>query len=112
MKREEFLHDRKTQLALGMCFIKLGNAFSGLRAGSPELAARFPELEDAVGFRNVLAHNYETVDPAISWKIARETLPEIGRAVASLISESDPGEGHTAKHGSRHWGDSKRRFGL
>ena len=96
MTQEEFLHDERTQLALGMAFIDLGNAHSQLSAENPEAAAMFAQLEDTVGFRNVLAHHYEEVPPATLWKIARDPLPEIGRAAVSMLAELDPEGRHTA----------------
>ncbi len=85
--RDDFLRDRRTQLAVGMCFVNLGAALNRLKADSPELAARIPDLRNAVGFRNILAHAYEEIEPAIVWRIANESLPELEQTARSLISE-------------------------
>ena len=87
LHRDAFLADRRTQLAVGMCFITPGNALNRLESGSPELAARLPELRDAIGFRNILAHDYEAVEPEIVWRIVCDSLPELKRKAVSLISE-------------------------
>ena len=95
LDREEFLHDRKTQRAVGMCFVTLGNAFHDLKIASPKLAGRFSELDDNVDLRNVLAHEYRSVKPATVWQVARDHLPDLEHSVASLISELDPEGRHT-----------------
>ena len=90
---DAFLGDRRSRLAVGMCFITLGNALSRLESGSPELAARLPELHDAIGFRNILTHDHEAVKPEIVWRIACDSLPEPKRKAASLISELEAASG-------------------
>ncbi len=90
---DAFLGDRTTQVAVGMCFITLGNALNRVKSGSPELAARLPELRDAIGFRNILAHDYEAVEPGIVWRIACDSLPEPKRKAVSLISELEAAPG-------------------
>ena len=78
---------QEDQLAVGMCFITLGNALNRLESASPELAARLPELRDAIGFRNIPAYDYEAVEPEMVWRIACDGLPELKRKALSLISE-------------------------
>jgi uncharacterized protein with HEPN domain len=41
-----------------------GEALNHLSRADPDLAARIPELANIVGFRNILAHGYVTVDDA------------------------------------------------
>ena len=87
LHKDAFLGDRRAQPAVGMCFITLGNARRRLKSSSPELAARLPELRDAIGFRNILAHDYGAVEPEIVWRIACNSLPELKQKAESLISE-------------------------
>lgn len=46
-----------------------------------ELKARHPDVpwKKIAGIGNVLRHNYETVAPAIMWKLAREDLFDLER---------------------------------
>ena len=46
-----------------------------------ELKARHPDIpwKKVAGIGNVLRHNYETVAPAIMWKLAREDLFDLER---------------------------------
>ena len=89
LERDDYLRDRKTQLAVGMCFVNLGAALNRLKASSHAVAARIPDLQDNVDLRNILAHDYEVVAPAIVWRVARDELPELGRSAMSLMSEID-----------------------
>ena len=73
-----------------MCFVNLGNALNRLKAEGPELASAIPKLKKAVGFRNVLAHAYEKVEPEIVWRIARTSLPELERTARALLLEFAP----------------------
>ena len=66
---------------------------TALKSGSPELAARLPELRDAIGFRNIPAHDHETVEPGIVWRIACDSLPELKRKAVSLFSELEAAPG-------------------
>ena len=93
LHRDAFLGDRRTQLAVGMCFITLGNALNRPKSGSPEPAAKLPELRDAIGFRNIPAHDYEAVEAEIVWRIACGSLPELKRRAESLISELEAAQG-------------------
>ena len=87
LHRDAFLVDRRTQLAVGMCFIILGSALNCLESSGPELAAWLPELRDAVGFRNILVQGYEAVEPETVWQIACDRLPKLIRKALALISE-------------------------
>jgi uncharacterized protein with HEPN domain len=46
-----------------------------------ELKARHPDVpwKKVAGIGNVLRHNYETIAPAIMWKLAREDLFDLER---------------------------------
>ena len=89
-EKDDFLRDRRTQLAVGMCFVNLGAALNRLKGGSHAVAIRIPGLQGNVDLRNILAHDYEVVEQAIVWRVARDELPELGRAAMSLMSELDP----------------------
>ncbi|MBI3516114.1 MAG: DUF86 domain-containing protein, partial [Proteobacteria bacterium] len=54
---------------------------------SPELAARIPDLARAVALRNMLIHGYAAVDDSVVWRTARDDLPKLRQAVATLLAE-------------------------
>ncbi len=89
LDEEAFLADAMRRDAVERRFMAIGEALSRLDRAAPELAARIPMLRKAVGFRNILAHDYDDVDSEIVWSAALHSLPELRRTVESLISELD-----------------------
>ena len=53
----------------------VGEALRRLSRMDPETAARIPELESVVGFRNVLAHGYDAVSDRVAWDVVRNDVP-------------------------------------
>jgi uncharacterized protein with HEPN domain len=69
----------------------IGEALNRLFQGNPEIAAKVPDLKQAVALRNLLIHGYATVDSAIVWRTAQEDLPKLRKAIAALLSELGSG---------------------
>lgn len=82
----DFLNDPLLQAGVERKFEILGEAVSKLGRVEPDVAGRLPERARIVGFRNVLIHAYEGVDPAIVWDIARNKLPLLRAARTSLLT--------------------------
>ncbi len=55
---------------------------------SDELRAKQPEIDWAgiAGFRNVLVHDYFTVDAGVVWKIVMDDVPVLKAAVTLLVA--------------------------
>ena len=55
-----------------------------------ELKARHPDIpwKKVAGIGNLLRHNYETVAPAIMWKLAREDLFDLERVCREELATS------------------------
>lgn len=65
----------------------MGEALNRLARTEPDLAARIPDLESIIGFRNVLAHGYDVVKDEVVWRTIEEDLPTLTAQVAMLIRE-------------------------
>lgn len=61
----------------------LGSAFRA----DPGIEARLPGVRGAIGLRNVLAHDYESVSARLVWSAAREDLPRLLAEVRALLAE-------------------------
>jgi uncharacterized protein YutE (UPF0331/DUF86 family) len=48
------------------------------------------KLNGVVGFRNILVHGYEVVDPAIVEKIARQHLDDLLLFVKAILGTLEP----------------------
>ena len=55
----------------------------------PDLAARVPQLRAVVGFRNILAHGYVSLDSERVWHLAATEAPRLKSVIASLLKEHE-----------------------
>ena len=65
----------------------IGEALSQLRKLDSALAAELPEIEKAIGFRNLLAHGYAFVEHDKVWNIIHHDLPMMHQAAACLLNK-------------------------
>ena len=75
---EGFREDRMLQLALEREFEIVGEALVRLeRIDRETLAERIPEYRKIIGFRNLVAHGYDTIDDAALWDLAINHVPRL-----------------------------------
>jgi uncharacterized protein with HEPN domain len=65
----------------------IGEALNLLAKSNPSLAARIPEFQRIIAFRNLLIHGYAVVEHARVWSIVRDFLPELESAIEQLLNE-------------------------
>ena len=84
---ENFLKDEKTKRAISMTVINIGELVKGL---TPEfrLANNHIVWKDIAGFRDIVAHRYETLRMEEVYNSVKNELPEI-KAQIEKILESD-----------------------
>ena len=76
----ETYRDRRAVRSSVECeFIIIGEAVSNLRRFAPDLAASVTNARLIVGFRNVLTHEYATVDDDAVYGVATEDLVTLRR---------------------------------
>jgi uncharacterized protein with HEPN domain len=68
----------------------IGEALSSAVQADPALELRLPEARKAIGFRNVLAHDYEDVAASVVWSTAIEDVPRLTEKLRLLIGEREP----------------------
>ena len=83
---DDYLGDEMLRAAVERHFGIIGEALNQLSKITPELAARIPDLAEAIALRNRLIHGYGTIDDATVWRIANEDLPALRQAVAAVLS--------------------------
>lgn len=56
-----------------------------------DVKARMPEVDwrGAARFRDVIAHRYFALDPAVVWDIVKTKIPGVKQATARLLAEMD-----------------------
>lgn len=91
--REAFLEDARDQDAVCKCVEVIGEAARRLMAAEPGIEARHPALalEQAYRTRNRLAHGYDTLDYALVWAAATESIPPMVEAARALLAADDAG---------------------
>lgn len=73
-----FRADRVLQLAVERQFEIIGEALCRLeRLDAVNLAVKIPEYRKIIGFRNILAHGYDTIDDAAMWDFVVNRVPEL-----------------------------------
>ena len=86
MTEAELLEDAKTQAAVMMCLIILGEAARRISARSPDFVAEYAAWpwEEMRAPRNRTAHDYDTIDFRVVWVVLRDSLPALRQALRAL----------------------------
>ena len=79
MTAEEFLADKRTQQAVTLNLIIIGEVATRLMDRHPETVAAHPQIEWRAmrGMRNRIAHGYYDIDMHVVWETAARALPEL-----------------------------------
>ncbi len=71
-----FGHNGMIQAAVERKFEIVGEALNRVQRVDADLFDRIPQARRIVGFRNILAHGYDVIDPEVVWDvIANHLLP-------------------------------------
>ncbi len=91
LDKEDFLKDSRTQQAVAMNLIIIGEAVSRLESRFPQFLARFPDVgwQDMRGMRNRIAHGYFELDMEIVFETARLDLPGLYASLPVLRAAVD-----------------------
>lgn len=89
MSRDEFLQDRRTQQAVVMSLIIIGEAASKIINAWPDIKDIHSDIPWGAmrGMRNRIAHGYFAVDYGMVWDTVRDALPTLGQQLNSLLEE-------------------------
>ena len=79
LDKDDFLSDKRTQQAVILNLIILGEAATKLMDRYPDVAASYPLVEwrSMRGMRNRIAHGYYEIDLDVVWETATSALPEL-----------------------------------
>ena len=64
---DDYINDRAFRSAVERELQIIGEALIGLEKVAPPVAARIPEYQNIIGFRHVLVHGYDSLDPMTIW---------------------------------------------
>ena len=87
---QDFLSDRRTQQAVVLNLITIGEAASRIVGDYSDFAAAHTEIPWAQmrGMRNRMAHGYFDIDLNIVWDTVKSSLPELERQLRPLLSQA------------------------
>ncbi len=79
LSREDFFADKRTQQAVIMSLVIIGEAATKIMDQHGEFAARHPEVpwRSMRGMRNRIAHGYFEIDLDIVWETVQKALPDM-----------------------------------
>ena len=79
LDKDDFLSDKRTQQAVILNLIILGEAATKLMDRYPDVAASYPLVEwrSMRGMRNRIAHGYYDIDLDVVWETVVSALPEL-----------------------------------
>ena len=84
--REKFIRDIKTQKAVVMSFLIIGEATKEL---PQELKNRYPDVawQKMARFRDKLVHHYFVIDQDVVWDVAHNDLPDLKSQIKRILRE-------------------------
>jgi uncharacterized protein with HEPN domain len=84
-----FLTDRRTQQAVVMSLLVIGEAAARVIDTDPDFAQAHPEIpwRSMRGMRNRMAHGYFETDYAIVWDTVRGEIPALVAALPTLVGD-------------------------
>jgi uncharacterized protein with HEPN domain len=91
MAKEDFLADKRTQQAVILNLIILGEAVTKLMDHHPALSAAHPGIEWRAirGMRNRIAHGYYDINLDVVWDTVRSALPDLVGRLAQIGNGAD-----------------------
>lgn len=91
MAREDFQQDKRTQQAVIMSLIILGEAATKVMDSHADFARRHPQVpwRSMRGMRNRMAHGYFDIDLDMVWNTVQNALPELLSQLSALRQPAD-----------------------
>jgi uncharacterized protein with HEPN domain len=94
LQPDAFERDVKTQMAVAMAFVLIGEAATRINSRFPDFVADHPEIAwtKIRGMRNLIAHDYNELDLPVVWRTLRNELPVLVDLIGQLRSRRIQGE--------------------
>ena len=91
MAREDFQQDKRTQQAVIMSLIIVGEAATKVMDSHAQFAQEHPQVpwRNMRGMRNRMAHGYFDIDLDMVWNTVQNALPELLRQLSALRPPAD-----------------------
>ena len=95
LDQDGFLADRRTQQAVILNIVVIGEAATKLANDFPAFVERHPEVpwSSMRGMRNRMAHGYFDVDLGIVWQTVQSSLPTLAERLTEIRDAVARGDG-------------------
>lgn len=89
--KADFVKDKKTQQAVILNLLIVGEAATQLAKEFPAFVAQFPEFpwKHMRGMRNRMAHGYFEINLDIVWDTVQQSLPELERQLLRIAQRPE-----------------------
>lgn len=91
LAKEDFLADKRTQQAVIMSIIIIGEAATKVTDGYAEFTRTHPEVpwRSMRNMRNRMAHGYFDINLEVVWETAKEWLPALLKELPALSNDAN-----------------------
>ena len=87
---DDYVSNQMLSSAIERQFEIIGEALLRLRRTDPDVAEMVPEINKIIGFRNVLVHDYDSVDFRRVWVTVQDDLPKLISILTDLLRQAPP----------------------
>ena len=86
---DAFLADRDYQHSISFCVLQIGELVGGLTEEYRSATRSHIQWQEIKGMRNIIAHNYGSIDLEIVWDVATINVPELIRFCGEQLSDTE-----------------------
>ncbi|WP_432257871.1 HepT-like ribonuclease domain-containing protein [Cupriavidus sp. TMH.W2] len=99
LTKDDFLLDKRTQQAVIMSLIIIGEAATKVMDGDGEFTKAHPEVpwRSMRGMRNRIAHGYFDINLDLVWDTVQTALPELLKQLPAVCRDAENGNRNGAK---------------
>jgi uncharacterized protein with HEPN domain len=92
LDREMFLDDRRTQMAVVMNLLIIGEAAAKIMDAEPAFVRAHPELpwRNMRGMRNRMAHGYFETNYELVWETVSAEIPRLIAQLSDIVGDPSP----------------------
>jgi uncharacterized protein with HEPN domain len=85
---DEFQFDRRMRQSVLYNLMIIGEAVNRLRRQDPEIADKISAVQQIVGLRNALIHEYQSIDYPTVWHTIQVSLPVLQAEAEQLLGQA------------------------
>ncbi|MEM6334625.1 MAG: HepT-like ribonuclease domain-containing protein [Planctomycetota bacterium] len=90
MDYETYMRHTLTRDGVERRFIVIGEALVRLKRDAPALHSQIEHIEAIHAFRNIVVHVYDSLNPAIVWKVIQDDLPILRKQAQAILDSLEP----------------------